>query len=381
MVQSIRTMNGPEAAREFAGLRDELLRLEPPQTNPTLVLCARSRGPVPPQTNILIRGDAHSPGRVVSPGVPKILGGRDFEPSPPEHRESSGLRLAFAEWLVEEDNRVTWRVAANQLWQHLFGRGLVRSSDDFGFLGTRPTHPQLLDWLATEFANRDLSRRQMARLLLTSSTYRQSSRFDPVAFEQDPLNDLFWRFDLRRLAAEEIRDSILAVSGNLNPRLGGKGVYPPLPRAVLETASRPDAAWGSATPEQAGRRSLYVFLKRSLRHPLLEGFDQPDTDRPCSIRFATTVPTQSLMMMNSDFIDRQADLFASRLVAENPAGLEARVRHGLELVLCRPPEPTEITEMLELHAELLEIEGLSQGQAFKALCVLMLNLNEFLHVG
>jgi hypothetical protein len=114
---------------------------------------------------------------------------------------------------------------------------------------------------------------------------------------------------------------------------------------------------------------------------LLEGFDQPDTDRPCSIRFATTVPTQSLMMMNSDFIDQQADLFASRLVAENPAGLEARVRHGLELVLCRPPEPTEITEMLELHAELLEIEGLSQGQAFKALCVLMLNLNEFLHVG
>ncbi|MHC4246484.1 MAG: DUF1553 domain-containing protein [Planctomycetota bacterium] len=381
MVDSIRTTNGAEAAREFAGLRDELLELEPPQTNPTLVLCARSRGPVPPRTNILIRGDAHSPGRLVSPGVPKVLGGVDFAPAPPEHRESSGLRLAFAEWLVEEDNRVTWRVAANRLWQHVFGRGLVRSSDDFGFLGTRPTHPQLLDWLATEFANRDLSRRQMARLILTSSTYRQSSRFDPAAFEQDPLNDLFWRFDLRRLAAEEIRDSILAVSGNLNPRLGGKGVYPPLPRAVLETASRPDAAWGSATPEQAGRRSLYVFLKRSLRHPLLEGFDQPDTDRPCSIRFATTVPTQSLMMMNSDFIDRQADLFASRLVAENPAGLEARVRHGLELVLCRPPEPTEITEMLELHAELLEIEGLSDGQAFKALCVLMLNLNEFLHVG
>jgi hypothetical protein len=202
-----------------------------------------------------------------------------------------------------------------------------------------------------------------------------------VAFERDPLNDLLWRFDLRRLTAEEVRDSILAVSGNLNPELGGEGVYPPLPRAVLETASRPDAAWGSATPEQAGRRSLYVFLKRSLRHPLLEGFDQPDTDRACSVRFATTVPTQSLMMMNSDFIDRQASRFASRLIEARPQGLEARIRHGLELVLCRPPATTEIDEMLELHAELLEIEELPESQAFDALCVLMLNLNEFLHVG
>ena len=381
MVESIRSTSGPEAATEFARLRDELLDLEPPRTDSLLILCARSRGPVPPQTNILIRGDAHSPGRLVSPGVPKVLGGADFTPAPPAHGESSGLRLAFAEWLVEEDNRVTWRVAANRLWQHLFGRGLVRSSDDFGFLGTRPTHPRLLDWLATEFSRRDLSRRAMTRLLLTSSTYRQSSRFDPVAFERDPLNDLLWRFDLRRLTAEEVRDSILAVSGNLNPELGGEGVYPPLPRAVLETASRPNAAWGSATPEQAGRRSLYVFLKRSLRHPLLEGFDQPDTDRACSVRFATTVPTQSLMMMNSDFIDRQASRFASRLIEARPEGLEARIRHGLELVLCRPPETTEIDEMLELHAELLEIEELPEAEAFDALCVIMLNLNEFLHVG
>ena len=381
VVDSIRSTNGAAAAKEFVRLRDEILDLEPPRTDSMLVLCARSRGPVPPQTNILIRGDAHSPGRLVAPGVPKVLGGEDFTPAPPDHRESSGLRLAFAEWLVEDDNRVTWRVAANRLWQHLFGRGLVRSSDDFGSLGTRPTHPRLLDWLATEFPRRDLSRRAMARLLLTSSTYRQSSRFDPVAFERDPLNDLFWRFDLRRLTAEEVRDSILAVSGNLNPELGGKGVYPPLPRAVLETASRPDAAWGSATPEQAGRRSLYVFLKRSLRHPLLEGFDQPDTDRACSVRFATTVPTQSLMMMNSDFIDRQASRFAARLAEARPQGLEAQIRHGLELVLCRPPAPAEIDEMRMLHAELLEIESLSEAEAFDALCVLMLNLNEFLHVG
>ena len=380
-VESIRSMKGDTAAAEFLQDRNDLLALESPPVKSTLVLCARSRGPVPPQTNILIRGDAHSPGRVVSPGVPKVLGGVDFAPAPPEHRESSGLRLAFAEWLVEKDNRVTWRVAANRLWQHLFGRGLVRSSDDFGFLGTRPTHPRLLDWLATEFSNLDHSRKQMTRLLLTSSTYRQSSRFDLEAFERDPLNDLFWRFDLRRLAAEEIRDSILAVSGNLNPELGGKGVYPPLPRAVLETASRPNSAWGSATPEDAGRRSLYIFLKRSLRHPLLEGFDQPDTDRACSVRFATTVPTQSLMMMNSDFIDRQASLFAARLVTERPGGLETRVERGLELVLCRPPTNDEIDEMLELHAELLELEELSDRQAFEALCVLMLNLNEFLHVG
>ena len=201
------------------------------------------------------------------------LAGGGVEPAaPPSYRAWSDERgVARAELIAEVP------VAANRLWQHLFGRGIVRSSDDFGSLGSRPTHPGLLDWLAREFGRRDGSRREMTRLILESSTYRMSNRFDENSYLKDPLNDLAWRRDLRRLSAEELRDSILAMSGQLNPELRGPGVYPPLPRAVLETASRPDQAWGRANDAQAGRRSLYVFLKRSLRHPFLEGFDQPDS--------------------------------------------------------------------------------------------------------
>ncbi|MEE2973202.1 MAG: DUF1549 domain-containing protein, partial [Planctomycetota bacterium] len=189
VVDAIRRRHGDSAADDFEALGERLLSMSPPSAATTLVLCARSHGPVPPATNILIRGDAHSPGRRVEPGVPTVLGKLDFAPDPPATGESSGLRLAFAEWLVEADNRVTWRVAANRLWQHLFGRGLVRSSDDFGSLGTRPTHPELLDWLGREFTRRDASRKEMIRLVVGSNTYRMSSRFDPQAFETDPLND------------------------------------------------------------------------------------------------------------------------------------------------------------------------------------------------
>ena len=378
---AIAETSGEDTAEAFRRRRDSLLGMRPPGLKTTLVLCARSNGTTPPDTHILIRGNAHSEGRRVNPGVPQVLGADEFSPGSTAHGESSGLRLAFAEWLTESDNPTSTRVAANRIWQHHFGRGLVRSSDDFGFLGTRPTHPQLLDWLATELPRLDWSRRELNRLIMNSSTYRQSSRVDPAAANLDPLNDLLWKFDLRRLTAEEVRDAVLAVSGNLNPTLGGEGVYPPLPRAVLETASRPDAAWGQATPEQAGRRSLYIFLKRSLRHPLLEGFDQPDTDRACSVRFATTVPTQSLMMMNSDFIDRQAAIFAARLQRERPSGRRAQIVRGLELALCRPPSEAEINELLSLYAELQELDELDEAEAFEATCVLMLNLNEFLHVG
>ncbi len=381
VTEAIRVQNGEDAASRFVRERDAYLGMAPPAAESTLLLCARSWGPVPPDTHILLRGDAHSPGRQVKPGVPQVLGAIDFEVSPPANGESSGLRTAFADWLVEPDNRVTWRVAANRLWQHLFGRGIVRSSDDFGSLGMRPTHPELLDWLATEFPRQGASRKAMTKLVLMSNTYRMSSAYDDTAWNIDPLNDLLWRHDLRRLTAEELRDSILAVTGQLNPELGGKGVYPPLPRAVLETASRPEEAWGQATDAEAGRRSLYVFLKRSLRHPMLEGFDQPDTDRPCPVRFATTVPTQSLMLMNSEFTDGQAARLAARLESERPGDRRAQIARGLELVLCRPAMDDEITEVLDLITELRELDGLDDVESFEAACVLLLNLNEFLHVG
>lgn len=379
-VASIEETHGPERAERFRSIRRKLERATPPDPGLGVVLCATSHGPELPETSIFIRGDVHSPGRQVSPGAPTILGGLDFEPSVPSHGESSGVRIAFADWLVSPDNPVTWRVAANRVWQHLFGRGIVESSDDFGSLGTTPTNPELLDWLATEFTEIGGSRREMIRLILESNTYRMSGRGDEHAREVDPLNERLWRRDLRRLSAEEIRDSILAMSGHLNPGIGGPGVYPPLPEAVLDTASRPEQAWSVSNDTDAGRRSLFVFLKRSLRHPLLEGFDQPDTDRSCAVRFQTTVPSQSLMLMNSAFTDDQATRMLRRLREERPDAPREQIRLGLERATGRPVDEGEIDELMSLvHAFEVE-DGLSPDQAMTAVCVLILNLNEFLHV-
>ena len=220
----------------------------------------------------------------------------------------------------------------------------------------------------------------MHRLIVSSSTYRMSNQYDKEAFLKDPKNDSFWRFDMRRLSAEELRDSVLAVSGNLNLKMGGPSVYPPMPAAVLETASRPNEAWGRSTDAEAGRRSLYVFSKRSLRFPFLEGFDQPDTDRPCSVRFATTVPTQSLMMLNSEFMNTQAQIMARRLRDEQPDDLNGQIHLGLYLALGRLPANEEVTELTELAEEVMISDGLTRMEALESVCLLILNLNEFMHI-
>lgn len=358
----------------------ELASLEPPQREIIDILCAKSLGVNPVPTSILIRGNPKSPGRLVSPGVPVVLGGATFTAKPAPHNESPGLRLAFANWLTDTNNPVASRVAANQLWQHHFGRGIVRSSDDFGALGERPTHPALLDWLARELIAKQWSMKAMHRMIVSSSAYRMSSAFNEAAFLRDPKNDLFWRFDLRRLSGEELRDSILAASGELNLAMGGPSVYPPLPAAVLATASRPNEAWGSSTERESTRRSLYIFSKRSLRFPFLEAFDQPDTDRPCAVRFNTTVPTQSLTMLNSDFINEQAFKMARRLQRERPDSAYEQVQRGLELVLTREVAATDVRDLHEFIDALKANDDLSDEEALETTCLLLLNLNEFLHV-
>ena len=357
-----------------------LVSLEPPKREIIDALCAKSLGVNPVPTSILIRGNPKAPGRLVTPGVPVVLGGATFTAKPEPHNESPGLRLAFADWLTAGDNPVASRVAANQLWQHHFGRGIVRSSDDFGRLGERPTHPTLLDWLARELIANEWSMKAMHRLIVTSSAYRMSSVYNEAAFLADPKNDLFWRFDLRRLSGEELRDSILAVSGELNLEMGGPSVFPPLPAAVLATASRPNEAWGSSTPRESSRRSLYIFSKRSLRFPFLEAFDQPDTDRPCAVRFDTTVPTQSLMMLNSDFLNDQAFKMSQRLQREQPDSVNEQVQRGLELVLSRQADAADVRDLRDFIDALKTNDGLTDDQALEATCLLLLNLNEFLHV-
>jgi hypothetical protein len=233
-----------------------------------------------------------------------------------------------------------------------------------------------LDWLACEFLERGYSLKAMHRLLMLSSSYRMGSSPNPIAQRVDPQNDRFWRFDARRLSAEEIRDAMLFVNGTLNPKQGGPGVYPKMPAEVLATSSRPDAAWGRSSPEEAARRSIYIHVKRSLLSPFLTVFDLADTDSSCPVRFATTQPTQALTLLNSEFAHQQARLLAARLEREAHT-VRDRVARGLELVTCRPPLPQQIDAGVKLLLDLVEREGLGEPEALAHLALALYNLNEF----
>ena len=185
-------------------------------------LCVSEIGRKARETFVLARGNAHAPGEIVEPGFPTVLGFPDPEISePPLGIESSGRRRALGEWLASRENSLTARVMVNRIWQHYFGRGIVRSPNNFGFQGVAPTHPDLLDWLASEFMDGGWRLKRMHKLIMLSATYQQSSRANEQALTKYPENNLFWRQNMRRLSAEEIRDSILAVNGSLNPKMFG----------------------------------------------------------------------------------------------------------------------------------------------------------------
>ena len=369
----------PAATGGGSAVFSEFAALQPPELHTVRVLCAQEAGAVAPASFVRIRGNVHQRGVAVVPAVPAVLAGGAPTLVPPADGRSTGRRSALADWITATANPLSWRVLANRLWQWHFGRGLARTPNDFGRLGEPPTHPQLLDWLASEVLARGGSLKAMHRLLVTSQAYRMASAPDAQQAAIDPRNDHCWRFDRRRLFAEEVRDSILAASGALNLELGGPPVFPPLPRAVLATASRPDEAWGESTPAQAARRSVYVHLKRSLLEPLLAVFDLADTDTSCPVRFATVQPTQALQLLNGAFAQQQAAAFAARLSQQAP-DLRARLQLGYRLVAGREPSEGAVQRLLRLHADLQRDHGRSDSEALQRCCLLLLNGNEFLFV-
>ncbi|MEM7698258.1 MAG: DUF1553 domain-containing protein, partial [Verrucomicrobiota bacterium] len=348
---------------------------------------ATEHGSDPEQMHVHLRGSAHAYGDPVDPGIPAVLAEQGSEPhlldSAPvevDGRISSGRRLSLAHWMVGQENPLTARVMVNRFWQHLFGKGIVESSSDFGSLGVEPTHPELLDYLAARFRDEGWGMKDMIRLIVESRTYRLSSVPHSGNLQVDPLNQLLWRHEMRRLTAEELRDSILAVSGKLNLDQGGPWVFPPLPREVIATASRPDKAWPISKDEgDHYRRSIYVHVKRSLRHQMLADFDQADTDSACAVRFVTTVPTQALGMMNSRFMNDQAALLSERLRAE-PGEVREQFAAGMRLALQREPDAGELDELMTLYTRLQEEIGLSPEHAFDRVALLKLNLNEFVYL-
>ncbi len=344
------------------------------------ILCVKEHGPNPPPTHIMIRGSAHVLGDEVEPGFLTVL-------SPPQPKidgptaRTSGRRLALARWIASPENPLTARVMANRIWQYHFGRGIVRTSSDFGFQGAAPTHPELLEYLATQFIADGWRLKPLHRKLMLSATYRMSSQFNPEYAAIDPENDSYWRFDMRRLLAEEIRDSILLMAGQLNlNKMFGRSVYPDLPPEVFAGQSMPGDNWEKSSIDDQNRRSIYVHVKRSLRVPILANFDAPDPDFTCPVRFTTTQPSQALNMINSEFMQTQAARFAESLgdLQQDPLG--ELVARALARALQRDPLPAEIEKGIAVVNAWMNDDQLSREQALKNYCLLVLNLNEFVYL-
>jgi hypothetical protein len=336
-------------------------------------LAVTEPGTVAPVTHLLRRGNPASPGEAVEPGFLSVM-------RSPSSGRSSGRRRALADWIAAPDNPLTARVIVNRVFQHHFGRGLVRTPSDFGLQGSLPTHPELLDWLAGHFVQDGWSLKRLHRLILTSQSYQASATPTAEALKADPSNDLFSRFEMRRLTAEEIRDSVLWVGGSGNPRMYGPGMYVALPKEVLASQSVPGKGWGDSPKVEQARRSIYIHVKRSLLSPVLLSFDLAETDRSTPVRFATTQPTQALGMLNGAFFNDQARTLADRIRAEMGSQPREQVRRVLHRVTSRPPSDREISQGVALLQSLTSEEGLGATAALDAFCLLAFNLNEFLYL-
>ncbi|WP_235963871.1 DUF1553 domain-containing protein [Tautonia rosea] len=355
------------------------LKQELPKIPTTMVVREQN---VPRTTHFLTAGDFTRPGDPVEPDVPSVL--------PPLTRSSDtrANRLDLARWLVDPDHPLTARVAVNRLWQAYFGRGIVETDEDFGTQGTLPSHPDLLDWLAVEFVEQGWSLKTMHRLILTSSTYRQSSRLRPDLIDRDPTNRRLARQSRLRLDAELIRDSALVASGLLTETVGGPSVFPPQPDGVMSLGQM-RREWVTDTGPNRFRRGLYTFFWRATPHPLLVGFDAPDATFACTRRTRSNTPLQALMLLNDQAFYEFAQALADRLLAEGPLDDTKRLDLAFRLCLARSPDPVELDR---LNAFLSEQRSLNSGSgdddhsktdhseraAWTAIARVLLNLDEFI---
>lgn len=372
---------GPEAWAQLTQTRERLEKLRQTPTPVEQALAVTEAGTNAPETFVLLRGNPNLKGDKVEPGFLQVLSTNvAAPPAVPVGGKTSGRRTLLADWMTSTANPLTARVMVNRLWQHHFGRGIVRSPNNFGIQGDRPTHPELLDWLASEFMAQGWHLKAMHRLIMTSQVYQRASAGRAEALAKDPMNQLFWRFDMRRLTAEEIRDSLLAITGTLNPRMYGPGVYVDIPKEVLAGQSQPGSGWGKSTADEQARRSVYIHVKRSLITPILESFDVAETDRSAPVRFATVQPTQALGMLNGAFLNQQAALLKDRLQREFKSDPARQVQQALYLATGRAPSEGEVRRGQELIRSLIERDQASPDTALRYFCLLVLNLNEMIYL-
>jgi len=352
--------------------------------------------PTPPPLYVLKNGDRHHPMQAVTAGVltcaPAHRSKTDLSVRAIEGN-AAGARLQLADWIASPDNPLTARVIVNRLWQHHFGEGLVRSSNNFGFTGDRPTHPELLDWLAVELINNNWSLKHIHRLILTSATWQQSSLHpqQDACAQKDSANRFLWRANRRRLEAEAVRDGLLAASGELDLRIGGAGFYPTISAEALEGLSRKASAWTASPESEQLRRSLYIFTQRSLLPPMMTAFDLCDTTLPCGQRDVTIVAPQALTLLNNEFIHRRAEALARRISKNHPDAVNAQIDAVWRSILNRQPSGVEMrmaAEHVQRQSERLELPDSENSKrtfnppelALASLCLVLFNSNEFIYV-
>ena len=293
----------------------------------------REMGNDPPPTHVLKGGVMGAELEEVQPGFLAVLEPEPVPIAPPPGHKSSGRRTALAHWLASPKNPLTARVMVNRIWAYHFGRGIVGTPGDFGATGDPPSHPQLLDWLAVEFVRSGWSVKHIHRLIMESNTYQQASLYRESANHADPFNDLRWRFAPRRLEAEVIRDTSLAVAGLLNRETGGPSVFPDLP----DNAPVPAGGWeGSQDGADQNRRSIYVFVRRNSQYPMLEVFDMPDTLSSCARRITSTTAPQALTLLNSKLRLAWAQAFAGRVIDLAGDSVNAQIDAAYRLAYSRP---------------------------------------------
>jgi hypothetical protein len=316
---------------------------------------------------------------IVEPGILTVLA-KANQPAadPPKNGyPTSGRRRALAEAFASEDNPLTARVMVNRIWYQHFGQGIVPTPNNFGKMGTPPSNPELLDWLAIEFMQRGWSIKQMQRLIMNSETYKMASDYYlPGDAGKDPANSL-WRFPVKRLEAEIIRDAVLSTSGDLNFQAGGKPFFPSIPESVIDLVPTKNKWAVTKEDPSTWRRSIYAYVKRNLKYPMFEVFDQPDATLSCERRDVTTVPTQALTLFNNEFFLLQASHFAQRVAREAGADPSAQVKLVYRIAFSREPSTRELEQNLEFLKKQSKPAGPS---ALAQLTHVILNSNEFLYI-
>ncbi|MBK9315264.1 MAG: DUF1549 domain-containing protein [Acidobacteria bacterium] len=376
--EEIEALLSPEDLRARKEIQKEIERINATRSAALPAVMGITDKAQPGQAHLLVRGNWRQKGDAVGPGYPALFSnGADLDPV--------NRRRQLAEWIVNPDNPLTARVAVNRIWQYHFGKGLVRTPSDFGATGDRPSHPELLNWLAVEFVRRGWSWKQMHRLILFSNSYRQSGAFNKAASAKDPENKLVWRFSPRRLEAESIRDTILAVSGKLNLQMFGPGIYPRIDPDVVNTGSRPRWPLDAKEGPDVWRRSIYIFVKRSVLVPLIEVYDCPVTTVSAPSRPVSTVSPQALALMNNEFVLEQAGYFAERVVAEAGANRDRQVETAWRLAFGRRPGAREMIWsksflQSQIDGYVKRNDAHARRSALRDFCHALFNANEFIYV-